>query len=213
MNIKYYFLKACQKIFSQPIVRLSVISKKAAIWNGCLIINSEINDYSYISDNTSIYYTKIGKFCSIGSCCAIGVASHPIEYVSTSPVFLEGRNALRTNFANLPYKPYKETVIGNDVWIGRGCCIKSGVKIAEGAVIGMGSVLLKDVGPYEIWAGNPARFIRKRFDEETISKLLDLKWWDLSAGELRSISKHIDNVGIFLEKAFSIREREKDGKV
>lgn len=194
MEIKYYFQKMCQKILSQPIVRSSHLSKKSAIWNDCLIINSVIDDYSYISDHTSIYYTKIGKFCSIASYCSIGGASHPVEYVSTSPVFLEGRNALGMHFSKHRYEPYKQILIGNDVWIGSKCCIKGGINIADGAVIGMGSVLLEDVGPYEIWAGNPAHFKKKRFDDEVINNLLKLKWWEFTEDELRYMSENVNNV-------------------
>ncbi|MEH2957650.1 CatB-related O-acetyltransferase [Candidatus Merdisoma sp. JLR.KK006] len=200
MDIKYYIQKAFQKVLSQPIVRSSKISNKSAVWNDCLIIDSEIDDYTYVSDHTNIYYAKIGKFCSIASYCLIGGASHPIEYVSTSPVFLEGRNALKTHFANIPYKPYKETFIGNDVWIGAKCCIKGGVTIGDGAVIGMGSVLLKDVGAYEIWAGNPAHFIRKRFDDETISKLLEMKWWKLSKEDIAVIADNFNTPSLLLIK-------------
>lgn len=76
------------------------------------------------------------------------------------------------------YDWHTHTKIGNDVWLGIRTIVLGGVTIADGAVIGAGSVVTKDVGPYEIWAGNPARFIRKRFDDETIRKLLESKWWD-----------------------------------
>ena len=193
MNIKYYFLKLCQKVFSQPLIRSSTISRKSSIWNDSSIINCSIDDYSYISDHTSIYFTKIGKFCSIASYCSIGGASHPVDFASTSPVFLEGRNALGVNLAKCKYKPYKETIIGNDVWIGARCCIKSGFRIADGAVVGMGAVVVKDIGPYEIWAGNPAHFIRKRFPDETISKLLQSKWWNLPPRILKNAAKEVNS--------------------
>ena len=70
------------------------------------------------------------------------------------------------------------TTIGNDVWIGTGAMVKAGVTIADGAVIGMGSVVTKDVGPYEIWAGNPARLIKKRLPEDEADRLASLKWWE-----------------------------------
>lgn len=76
------------------------------------------------------------------------------------------------------------TTIGNDVWIGSRAIILGGTNIADGAVIGSGSVVTKDIGPYEIWAGNPAKFIRKRFDDQTIEKLLESKWWDWSDEKL-----------------------------
>lgn len=73
--------------------------------------------------------------------------------------------------------PTPRTVIGNDVWIGQGAFIKAGVHIGTGAVIGMGAVVTHDVEPYKIWVGNPARLIRKRFDDEMVQQLLASKWW------------------------------------
>lgn len=174
--IKYYLAKALKKL-KPSAIKNSKIDKKAYIAGGNTIINSEMGRYSYTSYDTQILWTVIGRFCSIGSDCKIGGAGHPLERVSTSPVFHEGRNVLKKHFAEFEYDPFTETHIGNDVWIGQNAMIKSGVTIGDGAVIGMGAVVTKDVGPYEIWAGNPAKLIRKRFDEETINKLLELKWW------------------------------------
>ena len=213
MDIKYFLQKAFQKVFCKPIVRSSKISKKAAVWNNSLIINSEINDYSYVSDHTSIYYTKIGKFCSISSYCAIGGASHPIDFVSTSPVFLEGRNAMNTHFAKLPYKPYKKTQIGNDVWIGTHCCIKSGISIGDGSVVGMGSVVIKDIGSYEIWAGNPARFIRKRFKNEDIVELQKYQWWNMNDEEINMVAYNMNNINLFLKNSRIESRKKNNGKI
>ena len=159
-------------------IRGSVIDKTASVGNGAQIVNCKIGRYSYIY-GTSAVETEIGSFCSIAAGSSIGGGSHPTDWVSSSPVFYKGRNVLKTNFSQNEYKEYKKTTIGNDVWIGSSCRIKGGVTIGDGAVIGMGSVVTKDVPPYEIWAGNPAKFIRKRFDDETIDKLLKIKWWDL----------------------------------
>jgi len=158
-------------------VQRSVIDKRASVGNGALITDSRIGKYSYIYDSGAIH-TDIGAFCSIASGCSIGGGKHPVEWVSSSPVFYRGGNVLHKNFANTPFEEYAHTVIGNDVWIGAKCMIKGGVTIGDGAIIGMGSVVTHDVPPYEIWAGNPAKCIRKRFDDETIAKLLALQWWD-----------------------------------
>lgn len=84
---------------------------------------------------------------------------------------------MKRNFARHEFEIFKRTRIGNDVWIGNRVMIKAGVTISDGAVIGMGSIVTKDIGPYEIWAGNPARLIRKRFDDKTIAKLHNTEWW------------------------------------
>lgn len=107
---------------------------------------------------------------------------------------------IEKNFAKHEYDIFSETLIGNDVWIATNVMIKAGVKISDGAVIGMGAVVTKDIGPYEIWAGNPARCIRKRFNDETISKLLDIEWWNLDENELIKRAQYFNNVDMLLKK-------------
>ena len=165
-------------------IRGSVIDKTASVGNGAQIVNCKIGRYSYIYGSSAVE-TEIGSFCSIAAGTSIGGGSHPTNWVSSSPVFYKGRNVLKTNFSQNEYKEFKKTTIGNDVWIGSNCRIKGGVTIGHGAVIGMGSVVTKDIPPYEIWAGNPAKLIRKRFDDETIEKLLATKWWELPDEKLK----------------------------
>ena len=180
---KYLFARLLNR---RPVaVKNSIVHPKAKLGDGAQFVNSKIGKYSYLYDSSATE-TEIGAFCSIARGCVIGGGSHPTNWVSTSPVFYKGRNVLKTNFSQNNYEEYKKTVIGNDVWIGSGCFIKSGVTIGDGAVIGMGSVVTHDVPPYEIWAGNPARFIKKRFDDETIRELLELGWWNMSQQELES---------------------------
>ena len=85
------------------------------------------------------------------------------------------------------------------MWIGNNALIKAGVKISDGAVIGMGSVVTHDVGPYEIWVGNPAKLIKKRFDEETIEMLMNKQWWNLSDDEIKQYGEFMSEPGKFLE--------------
>ena len=165
-------------------IKNSSIHKTSKVINGAQIVNSNIDRYTYIS-SSNIICTKIGSFCSIAGGTTIGGGRHPIDWVSTSPVFYKGRNILKTNFSDRSFEEYANTIIGNDVWIGSKCLIKGGVTIGDGVIIGMGSVVTHDVPPYEVWAGNPAKFIKKRFDDETIEKLLSCKWWELSDGELK----------------------------
>ena len=167
-------------------IRGSIIDKKASIGNGAQIVNCNIGKYTYIY-GTSVVNADVGAFCSIAAGSAIGGGSHPTDWVSSSPVFYKGRNVLKTNFSKNEYIEFKKTTIGNDVWIGAKCFIKGGVTIGNGAVIGMGSVVTKDVPPYEIWAGDPAKCIRKRFDDETIEKLSNLEWWNLPDEKLKEL--------------------------
>lgn len=156
----------------------AVVDKTAAICSGVRFYRGKIGKYSYIGNNSFVSDTDIGNFTSISTDCYIGGTSHPTEWVSTSPVFHKWDNIMKKNFARHEFEIFKRTSIGNDVWIGNRVMIKAGVKIGDGAVIGMGSIVTHDVGAYEIWAGNPARLIRKRFDEETINELMKTKWWE-----------------------------------
>lgn len=193
MNISYYFVRGINKIFKLNAVRGSIIHPKAKLCYKIQMVNSSIGKYSYIGENGSILYADVGMFCSIAENCTIGGPSHSMEYVSTSPVFTKGRNIFGKNFAKIDFEPYKRTIIGNDVWIGSMCMIKAGVHIGNGAVIGMGSVVTRDVPDYEIWAGNPARCIRKRFDDETIEKLKKIKWWEYDDTKLEILGEKFDN--------------------
>ena len=156
----------------------STIHKKAALKNATRFYNSALGAYSYTGRNCLVQNTEIGKFVSISDSCNIGLPAHALQTVSTSPVFFAGKNLLGVSFAGLDPGKTPKTVIGSDVWIGAGVLIKAGVHIGNGAVIGAGAVVTHDVPAYEIWGGVPAKLIRKRFDDETVRKLSELKWWD-----------------------------------
>ena len=173
-----YPLRLFNGISFRAVVVNSHIDKTARIQTGANIRYSTIGKYTYISKNSSVIHTTIGAFCSIAGGVAIGGGSHNLNAISTSPVFQAGQNIFHKNFAILGFEPYKKTEIGNDVWIGNRAIILQGLKIGDGAVIGAGSVVTHDVEPYSIIAGNPARLLRKRFDEATIKQLMDLKWWE-----------------------------------
>lgn len=124
-------------------------------------------------ENTTLI---IGKFCSISEDVTILLGGeHNTNWISTYP-FNQMLNEVNAQSGHPKSKGIVE--IGNDVWIGNGATILSGVKIGNGAVIGARSLVAKDVLPYTIVAGNPAKFIRLRFTEEQINNLLKIKWWD-----------------------------------
>ena len=132
-------------------------------------------------------YTTIGRYCSIARTAFISNRNHPIEFKSTHPFFYNrGFGYCKTD--NVEYKPL---IIENDVWIGHNAIIMPHVsKIGNGAIIGAGAVVNKDIPPYAIVVGNPARIARYRFSPETIEKLLQEKWWEKDIDE---ISKNIDD--------------------
>lgn len=168
------------------VLQEAVVDKTAAICSGVRFYRGKIGKYSYIGNNSFVSDTDIGCFTSISTDCYIGGTSHPTDWVSTSPVFHKWENIMKKNFARHEFEIFKRTTIGNDVWIGNRVMIKAGVKISDGAVVGMGSIVTKDIGPYEIWAGNPARLIRKRFDDETIDALEKMKWWEWDDDEIEN---------------------------
>ena len=178
----------------------SKIDKTAKVENGSYLLNSFFGRYSYCGHNCQILNTNIGSFCSIASNVRIGLGKHPLNWVSTSPAFYKGRDSISKRLAKLEYNGCVETtIIENDVWIGEGAIILSGVKVANGAVIGAGSVVTKDIGPYEVFAGAPARFIKKRFDDRIIQKILKTEWWLMSDEQLKSITNTFNDVDLFLK--------------
>lgn len=132
----------------------------------------------------------IGKFCSIasGTQFIMGTANHRIGSVTTYPFNVFGGVWEQNTPPHLSQLPFKgDTVIGNDVWIGRECVIMPGVKIGNGAMIATRAVVTGDVPPYTIVGGNPARTIKKRFDDELIDILERLKWWDFEPARLAEV--------------------------
>ena len=197
MKLSYLISKLLKKI-NIPALKNSDVHKSSKVASFSHLVNTKIGKYSYVANYFTIVDTKIGNFCSIADNVIIGGASHTISWVSTSPVFHKGNNILKKNFSNHNFNPYLNTIIKNDVWIGVNCLIKSGLTIENGAVIAMGSVLTKNVGSYEIWAGNPAKLIKKRFSNEVIQKLIQSSWWNYDKNILTIKSKNFNNVEFFL---------------
>lgn len=189
----------------------SEVDDTAAICAGARFYRSKLGRYSYVGRTTFITNTTIGNFCSIAGNCNIGGTGHPLNWVSTSSVFHKWENILKKNFARHEYDIFQQTTIGNDVWIATNAMIRAGVTIGDGAVIGMGAIVTKDVGPYEIWAGNPARLIRKRFDEETIRRLSETRWWDWPDEKISRYAPLTKDVGAFLDKALREEIKEEAG--
>ena len=161
--------------------------------------NIVVGDFTYIADSdfnshvTHFYPWSrdkliIGKFCQIasGTEFVMDDANHQMNAVSTFPFYtLEGWDMQAPAPTDMPFKG--DTVIGNDVWIGQNATILPGVHIGDGAIIGANSVVGSDVEPYTVAVGNPARMLRKRFDDELIDLLLKFRWWDKSIEEIDSL--------------------------
>ena len=149
-----------------------------------------IGDYTYgnpevIFDNENANLS-IGKFCSIADNVTIFLGgNHKTDWLTTYPfTVLNGSYPEAKHIKGHPATKGNVT-IGNDVWIGRNVIILSGVSIGNGAVIAAGSVVTKNVGDYEIWGGNPCKFIKKRFNDETIQSLKEMKWWNWDISKIK----------------------------
>ena len=161
--------------------------------------NIIVGDFTYIADSefeshvTHLYPWNndklvIGKFCQIaaGVEFVMNGANHQMNAASTFPFYtLAGWDMKAPAPADMPFKG--DTIIGNDVWIGQNATILPGVHIGDGAIIGASSVVGSDVEPYTIVAGNPAQFIRKRFDEELTNLMLEWRWWDKPIEEINAL--------------------------
>lgn len=165
--------------------------------------NITVGDYTYYDDaddptgfernNVLFNYPEfgdrlvIGKFCAIasGTQFIMGPANHRISSVTTYPFHVFGGAWAERTPPHLSQLPHKgDIVVGNDVWIGRESVILPGVTIGDGAIIAAYSVVTRDVAPYCVYGGNPARLLKRRFPEELTALLLDLKWWDCEPEEL-----------------------------
>lgn len=205
MDLSYLYGKFFKKIIRGKCIINSRIDKTAKINSGANIVDSSIGRYTYTCYDDEIINAEIGNFCSISDEVVIGGAEHPMEWVSTSPVFQNVKHSgPKRKFSEFDFEGSKRTIVGNDVWIGRRAIIKAGVKIGDGAVIGSGTVVTKDVPPYAVVAGVPAKIIRYRFDEETIKKLLETKWWLIEETEISKLARYIKNPLEFLNMIESV---------
>lgn len=195
----------CQKNISPLalIHRSCEISPKAEIDPMVRMRNVKLDDYSYVGIGSTLHNTTIGRYCSIADKLVSGLPNHSLTLLSTSPLFTMKNNGIHHSWTSEElYYTAPKVKIGNDVWIGYGVTIVNNVTIGDGAVVAAGSVITKDVPPYAIVGGIPAKIIRYRFDEETCKILLSLKWWNLPEEVLK------DNINLFQQDKISAKSIE-----
>ncbi len=167
--------------------------------NGYLY-NSKIGDFTYLGPFVAMMNTQIGKFCSIAQGVGIGLGEHPAKtFVSTHPVFFSPHKQCGYSFTNQShFQEMGENIIGNDVWIGLNAIIMNNITVADGAIIGAGAIVTKDVPPYAVVAGSPAKIIKFRFNEDEIERLLRFRWWNKDYAWIEQNFRKFHNIDDFL---------------
>ena len=156
------------------------------IFKNCILNNCTISSFTYIGSNCMVQNASIGSYCSIARDSFIGLGNHPLDRFSTASLFYRRNNpfnvVLPVSYEKV--EEYKSVKIGSDVWVGARATIMDGVSIGHGAVVAAGAVVTKDVPPYAIVGGVPAKLLKFRFTEEEISILLNEKWWESDIEEI-----------------------------
>ena len=176
-------------IMETALILRSKVGRRCMLGHGSMLCYSEMGDLSYMSSRSKAYSCTIGRFSSISWNVSIGPANHDYHRMSSHSMLFASRFGMIENASDRYYNQYdKETVIGNDVWIGCNAVIMRGVHIGDGAIIGANSVITKDVPPFSIWGG-VNRFINQRFSDEIIDALLEVHWWNFP---IEFVKEHLD---------------------
>lgn len=167
------------KIGYMAMLKRSDFGKYLTLYEHVSILDSTIGNYVYVSPHSMVSNATIGSYCSIGPRVTVGLGKHPTDFLSTFPAFFSTQQQCQVSFTDRDYYiEHESIVIGNDVWIGAGSVILDGVTIGDGEIVAAGSIVSKDIAPYTIVGGIPAKPIKKRFDDAKIEELLQLKWWE-----------------------------------
>ena len=219
--------RSITKILQVYYYRGKNISKQVSIGSGCCIdgrdtffegcnrigddtrFRGRLGYGSYIGSNCEVD-GAIGRFCSIAGNIHTVIGSHPTRtFVSTHPAFFSTKKQAGFTYVqeqlfeeSVFAAPKHQVIIGNDVWIGYGATLLSGITVGDGAIVAAGAVVTKDVPPYAIVGGVPAKVIRYRFEKETVDRLLSVRWWDWPLETIRERSKDFSDVREFAEKYY-----------
>ncbi|EQA70105.1 putative acetyltransferase [Leptospira noguchii serovar Panama str. CZ214] len=221
MNIEYIFNDKENEMNLESNIKLALFSKimnsslKGNDFLGlCSCINrSEIGRYVAMSFFSYLADSNVGNYCTFAARVSIGAFSHPIDFLTSHEI---GYRDTTASYGETAYKEDPEiyfkmrsvrTIIGNDVWIGDNAVVIKGVKIGNGSIVGAGAIVTKDVEPFSIVAGNPAKPIRKRFSQEIIDRIEESEWWKLSMTELSGVPFSD------ISKALEIIEERKKNKI
>ncbi|MEM7497079.1 MAG: chloramphenicol acetyltransferase [Pseudomonadota bacterium] len=187
------------------VVENTTLGRYTQLCAGTQILNSDFGDYSYTAGVADIANATIGKFCNIASYVRIGATDHPMSRASQHHFLYRSSyywDDIGEDAAFFVARRARRAVIGHDTWLGHASMVKPGVTVGHGAVVGAGAIVTKDVAPYAVVAGNPARMIRERHPPGIAARLMALSWWDWSHDRLRGALEDFRmlEAAAFLEK-------------
>ena len=175
------------RIHTTAVLKSCRLGRHVAIGERVVLREVSVGDYSYFERHGEAIYSQVGKFCSIAANVRINALEHPMERVTTHKISYRPNEYFKFLGLDQPFRARrreKRVTIGNDVWIGHGAVVMPGVAIGDGAVVGANAVVTRDVAPYTIVAGVPARPLKRRFPADIAARLAALAWWDWPAEKL-----------------------------
>jgi phosphonate metabolism protein (transferase hexapeptide repeat family) len=189
-------------VHASALIIKSTLGAWTEVMRGCSVIESVLGDYSYLAGDNQVIYSTIGKFCSVASGVRLNPGNHPMQRVTQHHMtYRRAAYGFGDNDAAFfDWRRAHLVTIGHDVWIGHNAVVMPGVTIGTGAVIGSGAVVTRDVAPYQIVVGVPARPLRFRFRPEVITGLLRSAWWDWPHEVLAERLPELDDAERFAEK-------------
>jgi len=186
------------------IVHRCEFERGVAVGDGSYLVHANIGAHSYLGPRSIVAHATIGRYCAIAADVAIGTGSHPLERnVSIHPMFYLHRPPKWGLVEADSFQEFRHTIVGSDVWIGTKAVLRDGIEVGHGAVLGAGAIATRDLEPYGVYVGAPARLVRFRFSNEEIAKLLAARWWDRDEQWIRRNARYFDDVGRFLADAES----------
>jgi phosphonate metabolism protein (transferase hexapeptide repeat family) len=162
-------------------LRECVLGQFTDVAERCLLAETTLGDYSYIERHVEAIYTDIGKFCAIAANVRINALNHPLDRISQHKITYRPNEYFLYAKVDKDFREARKqarVTIGHDVWIGHGAIVMPGISIGHGAVVAAGAVVTKDVEPYAIVAGVPAKRMKWRFKKSIRTRIINLAWWD-----------------------------------